>query len=576
MKLKLLGTIFLLPILLFAQKLPVEIEKTSYVDTNNRYFHNLYLPVYLYLSFSENVPPTQISTKDAPNKKNPLAPFYFNKHGKHTINYFTNEVDKSQTVDFVVYADGYAPKSESKFDGDTPYNSNGKLYYPNNLAVSITAVDEMSGLAETFISLNFADYTEYNGMLVFEKEGEYVLQYLSTDNVGNVEKAHRRTFIIDGTAPNTYHNVVGVADGNVISAKTKIYLTKEDNSSGVAQTFYQLDKSPWTAYTKGLIPITQLADGEHTLRYYSVDNVQNKGKINEFAFYLDKTSPIMAADIIGDKFVVNEKVYFSGRTRMKLTAVDNKSGVKEVQYSIDNSKFVKYSDPFYLPSKAGLHDIRYFALDNMANQGVGSDEAGIDYEEYKHNSSVVYVDLLGPKLDFAFEGPKFKKGKNIFINKETKIKLIGFDGESGLKKLSYALNESNEESDYTKPFEINIEGRITLNYFGYDNVNNRNIKKANFIVDNDGPEIIYTYSIAPSKEGEAELYPSYTIVYLAATDDYIGNDYITYSVNGGVETPYKGGIKGFEKNKDYIITVKAVDKLGNKTIEEISFKTDKY
>lgn len=576
MKIKILSTFILLPFLLFSQKLPVEIEKTSYVDTNNRYFHNLYLPVYLYLSFSADVPPTQISTKDAPNKKNPLAPFYFNKHGKHTINYFTNEQDKSQTVDFVVYADGYAPKTEIKFDGGVAYANKGKVYYPNNLAVNLFADDEMSGLSETFVSLNYADYTEYNGMMVFEKEGEYMLQYLSTDNVGNVEKSHSKTFAIDATAPNTYHNVVGVAEGNVISAKTKLYLTKEDNSSGVAQTFYQIDKNPWVSYTKGLIPLALLQDGDHVLRYYSIDNVQNKGVVNEYAFYLDKTSPIMAADIIGDKFIVNERVYFSGRTRMKLTAVDNKSGVKEVQYSIDNSKFQKYTDPFYLPSKAGLHDIKYYALDNMANQGVGSDEAGVDYEEYKHNSSVVYVDLLGPKLDFAYEGPKFKKGKNIYINKETKIRLIGFDNESGMKKLSYSLNDSKEEYDYSKPFEITTEGRITLNYFGYDNVNNRNIKKANFIVDNDGPQIIYTFSIAPTTEGENELYPSYSIIYLAATDDYIGNDYITYSINGGIETPYKGGIKGFEKDKEYILTVKAVDKLGNKSIEEISFKTDKY
>lgn len=532
------------------------------------------MPVYLYLSFSADAPPTQISTKDYGNKKNPLAPFYFNKHGRHTLNYFTNEQDRSQTVDFVVYADGYAPKTVALFDGGQAYQTKDKLFYPNNLAISLLADDEMAGLAETFVSLNYADYVEYLGLMTFEKEGEYVIQYLSSDNVGNVEKVHKKLFAIDATAPNTYHNVVGVAEGNVIPAKTKIYLTKEDNLSGVAKTFYQLDKGPWVLYLRGLIPTSILSDGDHVLRYYSVDNVQNKGAVNEFAFYLDKTSPIMAADIIGDKFIVDDKVYFSGRTRMKLTAVDNKSGVKDVQYSIDKSKFEKYGDPFYLPSKAGFHTIRYYALDNMSNQGIGTD--GVDYEEYEHNSSIVYVDLLGPKLDFAFEGPKFKKGKNIFINKTTKLRLIGFDGESGLKKLSYSLNESKDETDYTKPFEIATEGRVSLSYFGYDNVNNRNIKKAIFIVDNDGPQIIYTFSIAPTKEGEEELYPSYSIVYLAATDDYIGNDYLTYSINGGLETPYKGGKKGFEKNKKYIITVKAVDKLGNVSIEEISFKTDKY
>lgn len=574
-KLLLSQLLFIVTCVTYGQKLPVVIEKTSYVDTNSRYYHNLYLPVYLYLSFSPEASPTQISTKDYGNKPNPLAPFYFNKHGKHTLNYFTNEADKSQTVDFVVYADGHAPKTEIKFDGGRAYSYKDKVFYPNNLAVSLRSEDDMSGLGATFVSTNYADFNEYNGILTFSAEGEYTLQYTSADNVGNIEKTQRRIFAIDATAPSTYHNVIGVAEGNVISAKTKIYLTKEDNASGIHQTFYQIDKSPWVAYTKGLIPLANLEDGDHTLRYYSVDNVQNKENVGEFVFYLDKTSPIMAADIIGDKFMVEDRVYFSGRTKMKLTAVDNKSGVKEVLYSIDKESYKKYTDPFYLPNKSGNHTIRYYALDNMANQGVGED-SGMAYDEYLHNSSVVYVDLLGPKLDFIFEGPKFKKGKNIFINKNTKIKLMATDSESGLKKISYAINDSKTEIDYAKPFEITNEGRITLNYYGYDNVNNRNVKKTNFIVDNDGPEVITTFSIASTKEGEEELYPSYTIVYLAATDDFIGNDYITFAVNGGEELPYRGAIKGFEKNKEYIITVKAVDKLGNKTIEEISFKTDKY
>ncbi|TAG54455.1 MAG: hypothetical protein EAZ27_08960 [Cytophagales bacterium] len=569
-----ISVLFFIPFSLFCQKLPVSIEKTSYVDTNNRYFHNLYLPVYLYLSFSPDVQPTQISTKDYGNKPNPMAPFYFNKHGKHSINYQTNESDKSQTVDFVVYADGYSPKTDIKFDGGKPYSCKDKIFYANNLAVNLYSEDDMSGLSATFYSLNYADFNEYSGILTFDKEGEYVLQYTSADNVGNVEKIHKKTFSIDATPPSTYHNVIGVAEGNVISNKTKVYLTKEDVSSGIQQTYYQLDKSPWQPYTRGLIPISTLNDGDHILRYFSVDNVGNKENVSEYAFYLDKTSPIMAADIIGDKFIVNERVYFSGRTKMKLTAVDNKSGVKEVLYSIDKDKFIKYTDPFYLPNKSGDHIIKYYALDNMANKGIGEDNTA--YEEYTHNSSVVYVDLLGPKLDFEFEGPRFKKGKNIFINKNTKIRLSATDSESGLKQITYSINESKEEINYAKPFEIASEGRITLNFFGYDNVNNRNIKKTNFIVDNDGPEVISTFSISSTKEGEEELYPSYSIVYLAATDDFIGNDYITYAVNGGEELPYKGGIKGFEKNKEYIITIKAVDKLGNKTVEELSFKTDKY
>ena len=45
----------------------------------------------------------------------------------------------------------------------------------------------------------------------------------------------------------------------------------------------------------------------------------------------------MAADILGDKFLANGKIYFSARTKLKIIAIDNKVGVQEVKYNIGNS-----------------------------------------------------------------------------------------------------------------------------------------------------------------------------------------------------------------------------------------------
>jgi hypothetical protein len=62
----------------------------------------------------------------------------------------------------------------------------------------------------------------------------------------------------------------------------------------------------------------------------------------------------MSADVLGVRFIVGDRIYFSGRTKLKLTAVDKKLGVKEIKYFIDDMGGA-YSDPFYLPSKAGRH-----------------------------------------------------------------------------------------------------------------------------------------------------------------------------------------------------------------------------
>ena len=130
---------------------------------------------------------------------------------------------------------------------------------------------------------------------------------------------------------------------------------------------------------------TSLEDGPHSMEYFAEDHVGNKSQTYKFDFYYDKLAPLTASDIIGDKYLYLDKVYFSGRTKMKLTAIDNKIGVKEIKYSIDNGNFLTYEEPFYLPSVQGNHTIKFYSVDRLSNQPSGA-------EEYKHNINLVYLD----------------------------------------------------------------------------------------------------------------------------------------------------------------------------------------
>jgi hypothetical protein len=447
----------------------------------------------------------------------------------------------------------------------------------------------MSGIKTLFQSANKTNFTAYSGKTVFESEGEQNFQFYAVDNVGNAEKAHTRTFTVDLSSPETYHNVIGIAKEKIISLSTKIYLTFSDKLSGTANTYYRIDDGKWREYEKNMIiPLDPLTDGNHTLFYYSVDNVTNKENEKSFEFYLDRTAPIMSADVLGDRFIVGDQVYFSGRTKLKLTAVDNKAGIKKTLYSVDGSDYKDYDEPFYLPSKSGLHIIRYYALDNMENEGAGNRNARFD--EYKHSVSSVYVDLTGPTLSFQYLEPKFQKGDTIYITPQTRMKLSAFDPESGLQKISYTIDGVGDEITYNQPFTIPETGRHTVNYYGYDNVNNRNISSFVMIVDNKAPDIFVNFSISPNTyenmpptadgkttgDGKLPIYPSYVTLFLAATDLQTGFDEIRYAINGEKPKPYEGLIRGFEKNKVYTVTIFAEDKLGNKSEKVIKFKTDKY
>jgi len=190
---------------------------------------------------------------------------------------------------------------------------------------------------------------------------------------------------------------------------------------------------------------------------------------------------------------------------------------------------------------------------------------------------VVYVDLTGPSLSYQYEGQKFTKGDSTYINNQTKIKISATDEEAGLQSVAYSLDGNQAELPYKEPFTVPADGFHKVTCIGYDNVNNRNIKPFDFIVDNRGPDIFHHFSISPIQKSEnLDVYPSYVTIFLASTDQSTGSEAIKYTINDGKEIVYIDKIGGFAKDKVYKITVKSADKLGNATVKEIKFKTGKY
>lgn len=558
--------------IVFSQEIGIHKPK-FHVDTSNRYFYQADLPVYIYIGHGPDAKPVQLARELNPIKKNDYSPFKLDGHGKHYLHH--DEGKGTQADNFPIYADGIAPISFDKFLMAPAANRKGIQYYGKNLKVSILSNDEMSGVEQYFYSNKRGNYQKYTSDLYYNVEGEQFLQYYSVDNVGNVEKIKSKTFIVDLTAPSTFHNIIGINDKGVISTTTKIYLTGNDLLSGLAKTLYRIDEGPYQLYAGGVIPVSQLTEGNHKLTYYSVDFVENIEKEKEVTFYLDKSAPIMAADILGDKFLAGDVVYFSGRTKLKLTAVDNKSGVKSLKYKIDNEPFHTYTEPFYLPKESGFHTIKYYGEDHAENIGIGDHKNRI--EEFIHSVGAVYVDLSGPILNYKFLQPNFQKGDTMMISPSTPIELSGFDPEAGIKTLAYLMDSSFNEIPYEGPLKIATEGYHKISIIGYDRVNNRNVKEFSFWVDKSAPVINHKFSVEHSHiNEEVKTYPSYARIFLTATDEITDCRDIRYRINNGKEIPYTGPFGGFRKKENYTISVIARDLMGNQSFYEIKFRTDKY
>jgi hypothetical protein len=105
-------------------------------------------------------------------------------------------------------------------------------------------------------------------------------------------------------------------------------------------------------------------------------------------------------------------------------------------------------------------------------------------------------------------------------------------------------------------------------------------KTSNVFVDNTAPTIYHNFSINSigSKNGLA-VYPNYSRLYLAATDDHVGTNTIKYSINDGPMTLYSSAStldiserdRFLKKKVKYTVKVVAEDKLGNSSEDTIEF-----
>jgi len=558
----------------FAQE-QLKHEKTIYQSSDGQLYWNRALPAYLWISFSKDSEKILLESKKFEDYVNPI---YFDTEGPNFVRtrWAVNKETKKaivpqQEITWPVIADGIAPVSSSSFKVKNQYYHKGKLYYAGNAVIKTTPYDKLSGVKLSYFSVDGSPFQESNGEIVISEPGEHTLKYYAVDNVGNVEKVKTKKFIIDASSPKTFHTIVGInLDGNIISTGTKIYLQSEESVSGIKGVYYKIDDKPYRRYNGKNVPTAPLKNGEHTLTYYSEDRVGNKEPEKSITFYLDKDAPILTSDVLGDRFLVGEMVYFSGRTKLKLTAVDNKSGVKKTQYSVNSGDYQTYSEPFYLPGKQGIHTVKYFAIDNTDNT-TGKTKG--HYNSYTHKVERIYVDLTGPTVKHQYIGKTFQTRDTVFINSKTKIRLYGSDKESGLQKLAYSIDGDRAETVYSKPFSVDISGLHKLEYFAYDNVNNRNMGEFFFFGDNEGPEIHYSFSIKQigKKEG-LDLYPNYVMMYVSATDATIGTQSIYYSLNGGAKKKLSSpNIEGFKKNEKNSITITAIDKLGNTSTKAVDF-----
>ncbi len=569
-----LSTVAMTKVLAQEAKLPEPNFRTWQDPKTQRLYWNKHVPVYLYIAPNpEGADAHLLKSEHTPRY---AAPFYFDTEGRNNLRTrWAVDPDTKKTIVpqlevlWEVYADGLAPHTQIRFQDDKGVMQK-KRYLGVGAKFSLHASDAVSGVEVIYYSLNGAEFQKYDGEIALTKEGRNEVRYCAEDRVGNREEVHLFHVDTDVTPPVTISEILGVVIGNdnTVTPQSQIRLEAKDALSGVRSTRYRIDSGRWQEYSlTARISMKQLADGNHTLEFYSADQLGNTEEVQKLSFYLDAIPPITISDILGDKFLVGDKLYFSSRTKMKITAVDNHSGVREIRYSVDGGEFQAYSEPFYMPNVQGWHTVKYYSIDSTDNSTIGDMGAGI--YEYRMKVDKVFVDLTGPTIDYRITGLNYARNDTTFVAANSQIMLTGYDKESGLNHLAYAIDRDPWEKKYDAPFTLEglVSGRHDIEYFGYDNVGNRNVKDFMVIVDSDAPDAAYYISVEAYKNEKDEngnpVYPLDAMVYLSARDNMTGVAKLQYSLNGKPLVDYKQPFKGLEKGRNRLKIV-TVDFVGNR------------
>jgi hypothetical protein len=554
---------------IFSQKIP-DCTKKIYVAPDGKMYVNKALPIYLRISNQPGDKANSVLLKSENSSRNTI-PFYFDVEGYNSIrspwciDTTTKQlVYPKKDIKFEVYADSKPPVTAINFGDSKILRQKGKLYLNAKTEIKLSAADELSGVDKIMYSLDSSEFKEYQETISLENEKEYILKYYSFDKVGNIEPLKTLDIVIDKSSPRTMLEIKGDVYENILSGKTMLTLKAVDSISGLESITTKLDDGPEGNYS-GPIYTALIMQGEHKLVYWSTDNVKNKEQEHTYNFYVDKTPPTIIQEVVGKSFMLNGKEFSSGKTQLKLTAIDNKAGVKDIFYSINNGEYKKYSAPVTLSTIGGNLSIKSYALDRVNNRSQATEE--------EQAVKVPYIDLSGPVLSFALQGPVFKTSDTIYISSKTKILLKGYDNESGMNNIQYNV-DGGELKAFNAAFSIDQEGYHKIEYIGTDNVENTTNGTITFMVDNTGPSIFERFSTLPkgtiSEQGKTIiLYPGHVGLFISATDTESGYDRMTYSINGSIEKPFTGFLSGFDKTN--VVIIKAYDKLGNESKAQIEF-----
>ncbi|MFI5363619.1 MAG: OmpL47-type beta-barrel domain-containing protein [Elusimicrobiota bacterium] len=236
---------------------------------------------------------------------------------------------------------------------------------------------------------------------------------------------------------------------------------------GVAKTFYAVDAGSFTAYSG---TFTLVAQGTHTITFYSVDVVGNTEVARSSTVAVDIVAPVTQLAYAGGRqFAVPGVVYASSDTGFAFNVIDPvssgvASGVAFTRYRDGAASFQVYVSSFALAE--GVHPLGFQSQDNVGN---------LELLE----GTTVFVDATPPVTAVAVGSPAFTASDGtLYIGTTTPVSFMAADpalssstvAGSGVSHIEVAV-DTTAFTAYVSTLTF-AEGRHAVLYRAVDNVGN--------------------------------------------------------------------------------------------------------
>src|SRR5271157_1146019 len=413
-----------------------------------------------------------------------------------------------------------------------------------------------SGVNKTYYCINGTNWVAFAGNfnLGGYSNGTILLQWYSTDKVGNTGATNSTNVRLDTIAPVTqisYDSIYSNGGKNWISDSTGFTLMANDSNgfgSGVSSMHYQVNGSGWQTYSV-IFTLGSSANGTYFIQFYSMDYAGNKESTKIIVVFIDTIAPsttISYTPVAAPNFV-------STSTSFTLTSHDNTggTGLSSVQFQYTNgSGWQGYVSPFYLSSATnGTVVINYRGIDILGNmEAMGT--------------LIVRLDTISPLTTISY----FVAASPDYVNTTTMFTFSPLDnsGGSGIASTQYQYDGSSWLL-YSAPFTLALatNGLVTISFRSFERAGNpENVETTTVNLDTFAP----TTTISFTPHYGVDYVNSTTQFTISAIDNIggsgIGNIYYKTDILDWTRYSTPFSLNGYVSGT-YTISYYSVDKVGN-------------